>query len=64
MSVAHCVALPSSAAKDRRRWIVVLIVIIASLSPDFAQVLGLAASATAIVGVGLLRAAANSGASN
>ncbi len=63
MSVAHCLALPSSAAKDRR-WIVVLIVIIASLSPDFAQVLGLAASATAIVGVGLLRAAANSGASN
>ena len=54
MSVAHCLALPSSAAGSRW-WIVVLIVIIASLSPDFAQVLGLAASATAIVGTGSLR---------
>lgn len=63
MSVAHCLALPSSAARSPW-WIVVLIVIIASLSPDFAQVLGLAASATAVVGAGLLRADALSGGSS
>ncbi|MFJ4974881.1 hypothetical protein ACIP6X_05990 [Streptomyces coeruleorubidus] len=57
MSVAYCSPLPSSAA--RSRWlVVVLIVIIAILSPGFAQVLGMAASATAIVGAGLLRTTA------
>lgn len=63
MSVAHCLALPSSAARSRW-WIVALIVIIASLSADFAQVLGLAASATALVGTGMLRTEATSGGSS
>ncbi|MEU3818915.1 hypothetical protein AB0E74_04775 [Streptomyces sp. NPDC030392] len=48
MSVAHCLPLPSSAA--RGRWfLVVLIVVVAVLSSDFGRILGLAASATAIV---------------
>jgi hypothetical protein len=55
MSVAQCLA-PSSSAITRRWWVVVLVVIIATLDHNLAQVLGLAASATAIVGAGPLRA--------
>jgi hypothetical protein len=54
MSVAQCLAPPSSAITSRW-WVVVLVVIIATLSHDLAQLLGLAASATAIVGAGSLR---------
>jgi hypothetical protein len=50
MSVAHCLPLPSS--DPRIRWIVVVIlVLVASGSSRVSELLGLAASAVAVLGL-------------
>lgn len=54
MSVAHCLPLPSSDA--RVRWLVVVIlVLVAAVSRPLAEVLGFAASAVAVAGIGNVR---------
>jgi hypothetical protein len=52
VSVAHCLPLPSSLAQNY--WlVVVVIVIVAALCPGAAEILGITASVTAVVGVQL-----------